>query len=137
VIDTESFLVIVFAAAVAGTIVAVAAPRFVIPVVVVELILGMLIGPHALDIAQVDRFTDFFGNLGLGMLFFFAGYEIDFERIRGRALNLGHDRVGVVARDRVRSRRRAGGPRHRGVAPLHRLRARDDRDRHADPDSPG
>jgi Kef-type K+ transport system membrane component KefB len=89
VIDTESFLVIVFAAAVAGTIVAVAAPRFVIPVVVVELILGMLIGPHALDIAQVDRFTDFFGNLGLGMLFFFAGYEIDFERIRGRALNLG------------------------------------------------
>src|SRR4029453_2838781 len=88
VIDTGSFLVIVFAAAVAGTIVAAAAPRIVIPVVVVELLLGMLIGPHAADIAQVDRFTDFFGNLGLGMLFFFAGYEIDFERIRGRTLRL-------------------------------------------------
>jgi Kef-type K+ transport system membrane component KefB len=89
VIDTGSFLVIVFAAAVAGTIVAAAAPRIVIPVVVVELLLGIVIGPHALDIAQVDRFTNFFGNLGLGMLFFFAGYEIDFERIRGRALRLG------------------------------------------------
>jgi Kef-type K+ transport system membrane component KefB len=89
VIDTGSFLVIVFAAAVAGIIVAAAAPRIAIPVVVVELLLGMLIGPHVADIAQVDRFTEFFGNLGLGMLFFFAGYEIDFERIRGRALQLG------------------------------------------------
>jgi Kef-type K+ transport system membrane component KefB len=88
VIDTGSFLVIVFAAAVAGTIVAAAAPRIVIPVVVVELLLGMLIGPHAADIAHVNRFTDFFGNLGLGMLFFFAGYEIDFERIRGSPLRL-------------------------------------------------
>ena len=32
--------------------------------------------------------TDFLGNLGLGMLFFFAGYEIDFERIKGRPMRL-------------------------------------------------
>jgi Kef-type K+ transport system membrane component KefB len=88
VIDTTSFLVIVFTAALAGTIVVAAAPRIAVPVVVVELILGIVIGPHCADIAQVDKFTDFFGNLGLGMLFFFAGYEIDFERIRGRALDL-------------------------------------------------
>jgi Kef-type K+ transport system membrane component KefB len=87
-IDTSSFLVIVFTAALAGTIVAVAAPRFVVPVVVVELILGIVIGPHGFDFAQVDRFIDFFARFGLGMLFFFAGYEIDFERIRGRALQL-------------------------------------------------
>ena len=35
-----------------------------------------------------DDFIDFFADLGLGMLFFFAGYEIDFERIRGRLLSL-------------------------------------------------
>ena len=35
-----------------------------------------------------DAFLDFFSNLGLGMLFFFAGYEIDFERIRGSPLRL-------------------------------------------------
>jgi Kef-type K+ transport system membrane component KefB len=87
-IDTASFLVIVFSAALAGIIVVAAAPRIALPVVVVELILGILIGPHCADLAQVDKFTDFFGNLGLGMLFFFAGYEIDFERIRGRALDL-------------------------------------------------
>jgi Kef-type K+ transport system membrane component KefB len=37
----------------------------------------------------MDSFTDFFRNLGLGMLFFFAGYEIDFERIKGKPLKLG------------------------------------------------
>ena len=73
-IDTGSFLVIVFTAALAGTIVAVAAPRFVVPVVVVELVLGIVIGPHGLDLAQVDKFIDFFASFGLGMLFFFAGY---------------------------------------------------------------
>jgi Kef-type K+ transport system membrane component KefB len=88
VIDTSSFLVIVFTAALAGTIVVAVAPRIALPVVVVELILGIVIGPHCTDLAQVDKFTDFFANLGLGMLFFFAGYEIDFERIRGRALDL-------------------------------------------------
>jgi Kef-type K+ transport system membrane component KefB len=88
VIDTTSFLVIVVTAAVAGTIVAAAAPRITLPVVVIELILGIVIGPHVLDIAHVNGFTNFFGNLGLGMLFFFAGYEIDFERIRGRPLEL-------------------------------------------------
>jgi len=58
------------------------------PVVVLELLLGIVIGPEVLDLAQSDDFTSFFGNLGLGMLFFFAGYEIDFERIRGRPLTL-------------------------------------------------
>jgi Kef-type K+ transport system membrane component KefB len=41
-----------------------------------------------LGLAQPDAFTAFFSNLGLGMLFFFAGYEIDFERIRGAPLKL-------------------------------------------------
>ena len=56
--------------------------------VVVELALGVVIGPQVLDLAQVDSFTEFFADLGLGMLFFFAGYEIDIERIRGEPLRL-------------------------------------------------
>jgi Kef-type K+ transport system membrane component KefB len=55
---------------------------------VIELLLGIAIGPQVADIAQVDPTTEFLSNLGLGMLFFFAGYEIDFERIRGRPLTL-------------------------------------------------
>ena len=85
-VDVGSFLAIVVTAAVAATLSGVAGGRGVfIPVVVVELVLGVVIGPQVLDLAQVNGFTEFFADLGLGMLFFFAGYEIDIARIRGRA----------------------------------------------------
>ena len=88
-VDTGSFLAIVATAAVAATLSGIAGGRGVfIPVVVVELTLGVVIGPQALDLAQVNSFTDFFADLGLGMLFFFAGYEIDVARIRGEPLRL-------------------------------------------------
>jgi len=88
-VDTGSFLLMVLAATVAAVTVAVLPRRLAPPVVVVELLLGILIGPQGLGIAQVDDFSKFFSDLGLGMLFFFAGYEIDFDRIRGRPLTLG------------------------------------------------
>ena len=88
-VDTESFFVIVVIAAVAAITVVVVPRRFAPPVVVVELLLGILVGPEVLGLAETDEFIDFFSNLGLGMLFFFAGYEIDFERIRGKPLRLG------------------------------------------------
>src|SRR3954466_15792538 len=88
-VDTGSFLAIVAAAAVAGTMVAVAGGRgLFLPVVVVGLTLGVLMGPQLLDLAKVNAFTEFFGDLGLGMLFFFAGYEIDLAHIRGQPLRL-------------------------------------------------
>ena len=59
------------------------------PVVVLELLLGIVIGPEVLDFAHSSDFIDFFSNLGLGMLFYFAGYEIDFERIKGTPMKLG------------------------------------------------
>jgi Kef-type K+ transport system membrane component KefB len=88
-VDSDSFFAIVMIAALAAITVAVVPNRFAPPVVVVELLLGILIGPEVLEIAQTDDFIEFFSNLGLGMLFFFAGYEIDFERIRGMPLRLG------------------------------------------------
>lgn len=87
-VDETSFLVIVGVAALAALAVAIFGRRVAIPVVVIELLLGILIGPQVLGFAQPDDFIQFFANLGLGMLFFFAGYEIDFQRIRGKALNL-------------------------------------------------
>jgi Kef-type K+ transport system membrane component KefB len=88
-VDTGSFFAIVMIAAVAAITVAVVPRQFAPPVVVVELMLGIVIGPEVLGLADTDSFIDFFSSLGLGMLFFFAGYEIDFERIRGRPLKLG------------------------------------------------
>jgi Kef-type K+ transport system membrane component KefB len=88
-VDTGSFLAIVVTAAVAASVAAVAGGRgLFLPVVVLELVLGVVIGPQGLDIAHVNNFTQFFSDLGLGMLFFFAGYEIDIPRIRGRPLRL-------------------------------------------------
>jgi len=85
-IDATSLLIIVATAALAGLIATILEPRFAVPVVVIELLLGIVIGPQVADIAQLDTSTMFFGNLGLGMLFFFAGYEIDFDRISGNPL---------------------------------------------------
>ncbi|MFN8215888.1 MAG: cation:proton antiporter [Solirubrobacterales bacterium] len=87
-VDTESFFVIVLVSALAAVTVTVAPGRLVAPVVVLELVMGILVGPHVFDLARSDEFIDFFAELGLGMLFFFAGYEIDFPRIRGRPLGL-------------------------------------------------
>jgi Kef-type K+ transport system membrane component KefB len=88
-VDESSFFAVVLTAAVAAVTVVLIPRRFAPPVVVIELILGIVIGPQVLGLAEPDSFIDFFSNLGLGMLFFFAGYEIDFERIRGKPLTLG------------------------------------------------
>jgi Kef-type K+ transport system membrane component KefB len=88
-VDTASFFTIVVVAAVAAVTVAVVPKQFAPPVVVVELLLGIVVGPHVLHLAHNSSFIEFFSNLGLGMLFFFAGYEIDFDRIKGVPVKLG------------------------------------------------
>ncbi len=88
-VDATSFFLVTLTAAVAALIVVVVPKRLAPPVVVLELLLGIVIGPQLLGVAEPDDFITFLSNLGLGMLFFFAGYEIDFERIRGRPLALG------------------------------------------------
>jgi Kef-type K+ transport system membrane component KefB len=88
-VDTGSFFAIVVVAAAAAILVTIVPKRFAPPVVVLELFLGILIGPEVLHLAHPGDFIEFFSNLGLGMLFFFAGYEIDFQRIKGRPLELG------------------------------------------------
>jgi len=88
-VDSDSFFAIVVVAALAAIAVAAVPKRFAPPVVVLELVLGILIGPEVFGLAHSDDFVNFFADLGLGMLFFFAGYEIDFERIKGRPMRLG------------------------------------------------
>ncbi len=88
IVQPGPFLAIIAAAALAATLAALASGRgVVVPVVVIELVLGVVIGPHVLGL-HVDEFISFFGNLGLALLFFFAGYEIDVGRIRGQPLRL-------------------------------------------------
>ena len=87
-ISPEPFLAIVAASALAGIIAATVRIKSVaIPTVVLELVLGIVIGPQLLGV-EVTPPISFFASLGLGLLFFFAGYELDLQRIAGRPLRL-------------------------------------------------
>ena len=59
-----------------------------IPSVVIEIALGIVIGPYALELAKVTPVVEALSVAGLTFLFFMAGYEIDMRRIRGRPLRL-------------------------------------------------
>jgi len=61
---------------------------FRLPVVVLEVILGILIGPHVFHLASPEGMTGTLGELGLAFLLFVVGLEIDFDKIRGRPLSL-------------------------------------------------
>jgi Kef-type K+ transport system membrane component KefB len=87
-LEPGTFLAVVACAALAGTVAALAAGRgLLVPVVVVELLGGVVLGPHVLGL-RAGQFMAFFSDLGLGLLFFFAGYEIDLSRILGSPLRL-------------------------------------------------
>ena len=61
---------------------------FRFPVVVLELVLGILIGPHVFHLANPDGMIAILGELGLAFLLFLVGLEIDFDKIRGKPLSL-------------------------------------------------
>ncbi len=81
--------VVILAAAVLAPLVVDRLRRWLaIPSVVLELLLGVLIGPVVLGWARQGEVVTAISDLGLSMLMFLAGYEIDFRRIRGRPLRL-------------------------------------------------
>ncbi|WP_396124744.1 MULTISPECIES: cation:proton antiporter [unclassified Corynebacterium] len=55
-----------------------------IPAVVLLIGLGALIGPHALHLADIEGGVSLLKDLGLGMLFLLAGYEIKVSTVRSR-----------------------------------------------------
>jgi Kef-type K+ transport system membrane component KefB len=63
-------------------------PWIRLPLVVVEIGLGILFGPQILNWAAAGPTIQVLANFGLAFLFFLAGFEIDFQAIRGRPLFL-------------------------------------------------
>lgn len=59
--------------------------RRTIPDVVWLLVLGMVIGPHALGLAESTEAVAFLRELGLGFLFLLAGFEVNTSDMRSRA----------------------------------------------------
>lgn len=85
--DLQS-LVIIAVLAVLAPIIADVPRRFRVAIVVVEILLGILVGPDVLDLVHTDPFTDSLASIGLAALFFLAGSEIELKAIRGRPLRL-------------------------------------------------
>src|SRR3954467_435366 len=63
-------------------------PRLRLPSVVVEIVAGIVIGPSVLGWVEVDEPIAVLSLIGLALLLFLAGLEIEFEHLRGRVLKL-------------------------------------------------
>lgn len=80
-------LVLIMAAAVLAPLLAdVAARRIRLPLVIFEIALGVIVGPDVLGWAHTGEVVDTLSSLGLAMLIFLAGYEIEFAAVRGAVL---------------------------------------------------
>jgi Kef-type K+ transport system membrane component KefB len=67
----------------------------VVPIAVIELVLGVIFGPECLKLAHVNSSLTLLSTLGLGFLFFFAGYEIQFDKLKGPPLTLALEGWGL------------------------------------------
>src|SRR6266567_28359 len=62
--------------------------RLRLPAIVVEILLGIVVGPQVLGWASNDEPVQVLSLIGLAFLLLLAGLEIDFNRLRGRLLRL-------------------------------------------------
>ena len=92
---TVAALALIAGCAVLAPVLAELLRRFRIPGVVIEIGLGILIGPQVLGLAHITDIVTALSSLGLSFLMFLAGYEIDLARIKGRPLDLGLAGYGV------------------------------------------
>ena len=87
--EEASSLVFVFLASTLGAVLSRWHLRLVLPTVVVEIVLGIIIGPAVLGIAEVDQYIAFLSDFGLALLFFFAGLEVIEHHVPRDALRRG------------------------------------------------
>jgi Kef-type K+ transport system membrane component KefB len=81
-------LLIVTAVAFAAPLLLGLAPALRLPSVVLELVAGIVIGPSVLGWVEIDEPIRVLSLIGLAFLLFLAGLEIEFDRLRGKRLQL-------------------------------------------------
>ncbi len=86
-LDNHPMLVVLVAAVAAPLLAEMPVGRRV-PIVVLEVLLGILVGPHVLGLIHGDAFLSVMKVVGTAAVLFMAGMEIDFGQIRGRPLSL-------------------------------------------------
>jgi Kef-type K+ transport system membrane component KefB len=81
-------LLIVAAAAFAAPLALGLVPALRLPAVVLEIVLGIVLGPSVLGWAEVDGPVQLMSLLGLAFLLLLAGLEVEFDRFKGTLLKL-------------------------------------------------
>ena len=79
--DLRSLVVLIAVSALVPIVVGLL--RLKIAEVVFLLALGVIVGPHVLGLVSITQTIGLFNELGLGLLFFLAGYELDPDAMRG------------------------------------------------------
>ncbi len=92
--DLDS-LVLVLAASSIAALLSRLHRKVILPTVVVEIVLGIAIGPEVLGWAATDAYLLFLQNLGLALLFFFAGLEVVEKKVPRRAVARGSAGWGI------------------------------------------
>src|ERR1700729_3939028 len=81
-------LAIVAAAALTAPLVLGLFPGIRLPSIVLEIVIGIVIGPQVLGWVSIDTPIQVMSLLGLAFLLLLAGLEVEYERFRGRVLRL-------------------------------------------------
>ncbi|MGP9500591.1 cation:proton antiporter [Specibacter sp. AOP5-B1-6] len=81
-----SIAVVALIAAASPMLAAVTGRVVKVPLVVFEILLGMIVGPALLGWVKPTAFIETMSQFGLAMLFFMAGNELNFGAIKGRPL---------------------------------------------------
>ncbi|MGN6167892.1 MAG: cation:proton antiporter [Solirubrobacteraceae bacterium] len=81
-------LLIVVAAGVLAPLVLGYFPKIRLPAIVLEIVLGIVLGPSGLGWVKPDLPVSILALVGLAFLLFLSGLEIDIQRLRGRILKL-------------------------------------------------
>jgi Kef-type K+ transport system membrane component KefB len=64
------------------------APWLRLPALVLEIVLGIIVGPDVLDLVEVTEPISLLSELGIATLIFLAGFELDPKRVSGRPMKL-------------------------------------------------
>src|SRR6478752_3783417 len=88
-------LVVIVALDAASPLIVDVVPRVVLPVVVVEILLLIVLGPPILNLIHVTPLAEILANFGLAFLFFLAGFELDLNHLRGAPARLALTGWGV------------------------------------------
>src|SRR5438093_954257 len=77
---------VVLAIAVVAPLIAAVIPKISMPAIVIEFVLGVVVGPDVLGWVMIDEPLDVLSLLALGFLLFIAGTEVELSHLRGSLL---------------------------------------------------